>query len=177
MKLILLYGPPGVGKLTVARELSRLTGISVFHNHMILNPLRELFGLDHPAREKLELEFRLRIIEEAIKDNKDLIMTGVITMRNYKDFYQKVMDMVETSGGEVDLIQLTARKEIIHGRVVNQDRTVVGKIVVLPEWRSFEEKYPEMYDRFEREEQYSIDTSALHPKEIAHKIITHFKLS
>jgi len=177
MKLILLYGPPGVGKLTVARELSRITAISIFHNHMILNPLREIFGLEHPAREKLEFEFRYRIVEEAIHADKDLIMTGVITMNNYKKFYEKVIDMVEKSGGEVDMVQLSAQKEILQQRVINQDRKAVGKIVSLSDWNAFEAKYPEMYDTFERKKQLKIETSVMHPKEIASKIIAHFHLT
>jgi tRNA uridine 5-carbamoylmethylation protein Kti12 len=32
MKLIFLYGPPAVGKLTVAQELVTLTGYKLFHN-------------------------------------------------------------------------------------------------------------------------------------------------
>jgi shikimate kinase len=31
MKLIVLHGPPGVGKLTVGRELAGLTGYALFH--------------------------------------------------------------------------------------------------------------------------------------------------
>jgi replication-associated recombination protein RarA len=34
MKLILLYGPPAVGKLTIAKEIARLTGFKLFHAHL-----------------------------------------------------------------------------------------------------------------------------------------------
>ncbi len=34
MRLVFIYGPPGVGKLTVARELAALTGFKLFHNHL-----------------------------------------------------------------------------------------------------------------------------------------------
>ncbi len=34
MQLVFLYGPPGVGKLTVGNALSALTGYKLFHNHL-----------------------------------------------------------------------------------------------------------------------------------------------
>lgn len=54
MKLILLYGAPGVWKMTIAQELSQRTGYALFHNHMILNALSSIFGYNHPVRKKLE---------------------------------------------------------------------------------------------------------------------------
>ncbi|MBD0327065.1 MAG: AAA family ATPase, partial [Pyrinomonadaceae bacterium] len=43
MKLIFLHGLPGVGKLTVARELAKLTGFKVFHNHLAVDLVESLF--------------------------------------------------------------------------------------------------------------------------------------
>ena len=37
MKLVILYGPPGVGKLTVGRELAARTGFKLFHNHLTVD--------------------------------------------------------------------------------------------------------------------------------------------
>jgi len=34
MKLVFIYGPPAVGKLTVANALAKVTGFKVFHNHL-----------------------------------------------------------------------------------------------------------------------------------------------
>ena len=36
MKLVFIYGLPGVGKLTVAKELSIITGYKLFHNQCSL---------------------------------------------------------------------------------------------------------------------------------------------
>ena len=37
MELIVLHGPPAVGKLTVGREASALTGFPLFHNHLVVD--------------------------------------------------------------------------------------------------------------------------------------------
>ncbi len=48
--LVYLYGPPAVGKLTVATELQRLTGFRLFHNHLTVDALRPTSGLTASAR-------------------------------------------------------------------------------------------------------------------------------
>jgi hypothetical protein len=42
MKLIFLYGLPGVGKLTVARETAKLTGLNVFYNQLAVDLVESL---------------------------------------------------------------------------------------------------------------------------------------
>lgn len=43
MKLVILYGPPAVGKLTVGAELAELTGFKLFHNHLTTDMVMSLF--------------------------------------------------------------------------------------------------------------------------------------
>ncbi len=176
MKLILLYGPPAVGKLTIAQELSKITGISVFHNHMIINPLRDIFGLESPIRAKLEYEFRLRIVEEAVAADKDLIMTGVIAMNNYKALYEMVMREVEKNNGQLFLVQLTAPEKILRERVTGEDRKNRDKIHTTEAWDSFALRYPEMYDKFSGKEHVAIDTTKVTPEEAAAEIASHYHL-
>jgi len=33
MELVVVFGPPAVGKMTVGREICLLTGFKFFHNH------------------------------------------------------------------------------------------------------------------------------------------------
>jgi hypothetical protein len=42
--LIVIFGPPAVGKAAVGHELTRLTGFRFFHNHMTAEPVAALFG-------------------------------------------------------------------------------------------------------------------------------------
>ena len=49
MKLVFIYGPPGVGKLTVAKELSNLTGFKLFHNHVSIDFASSVFDFGTAA--------------------------------------------------------------------------------------------------------------------------------
>lgn len=44
MKLVFLIGSGAVGKMTVGQELMKLTGLRLFHNHMTIEPVIEIFG-------------------------------------------------------------------------------------------------------------------------------------
>ena len=39
MKLVLIFGPQAVGKMTVGQELAKKTGLKLFHNHMTIELL------------------------------------------------------------------------------------------------------------------------------------------
>ena len=44
MKVVFLFGSAAVGKMTVGQELMKLTGLRLFHNHMTIEPVLEIFG-------------------------------------------------------------------------------------------------------------------------------------
>ena len=44
MKLVLIIGSGAVGKMTVGQELMKITGLRLFHNHMMIEPTLEIFG-------------------------------------------------------------------------------------------------------------------------------------
>lgn len=47
-KLLILFGPPAVGKMTVGKELSALTGMKLFHNHMTIELVLPFFEFGTP---------------------------------------------------------------------------------------------------------------------------------
>lgn len=44
MKLVLIIGAGAVGKMTVGQELMKITNLRLFHNHMMIEPVLEIFG-------------------------------------------------------------------------------------------------------------------------------------
>ncbi len=64
MKLVVIFGPPAVGKMAVGRELAKLTGFKLFHNHMTIELVIEFFDYGTPKFNILNQEFRRRIFEE-----------------------------------------------------------------------------------------------------------------
>ena len=44
MKLLILIGNSAVGKMTVGQELCKITPFRLFHNHMMIEPVLEIFG-------------------------------------------------------------------------------------------------------------------------------------
>ena len=96
MKLVILYGPPAVGKLTITEKLSEITGFKNFHNHKVLDILFELFGKDKPERRELGYEIRKLIVEKNDSDVilKKAIEEGMTTMLD--DGLNKVVQGITT---------------------------------------------------------------------------------
>lgn len=58
MNLVVIYGPPASGKLTVAQELSAITGYKLFHNHLTVNAVAALFEFGTPEFTRLTQPMR-----------------------------------------------------------------------------------------------------------------------
>ena len=173
MNLVLLYGPPAVGKLTIARELEKITGYKNFHNHLVIDLVSDIFGFDHPSRRPLEHQIRREIVEEAAKAGINLIVTGVIVNIN-KDLYQAMMDVYKKKGGEVCLVQLKAEREVLESRVSHPSRE--RKINTDAEFNNFMKEYPESVEKFGEGQHLEIDTSKTSPQEAAQQIADYYKL-
>jgi len=76
--LVMLIGPPAVGKMTVGHELAARTGLRLFHNHQTIDLVLRFFPFGSPAFGRLVGEFRRRVFEEVARsDLPGLIFTFV----------------------------------------------------------------------------------------------------
>ena len=76
-QLLLIIGPPAVGKMTVGRAVCVRSDFRMFHNHHTIEPLGEIFGFGTPSFTLLKDEFRRRVIEEAAVTGVRLVFTFV----------------------------------------------------------------------------------------------------
>ncbi len=64
MRLVLLFGPQAVGKMTVGQELAKMTGLKLFHNHMTIDLVLNFFEYGTPPFKRLVNSFRNEILTE-----------------------------------------------------------------------------------------------------------------
>lgn len=111
MHLVMLFGPQAVGKMAVGREVARRTPYRLFHNHATIEPLLEVFDWESAAFQTLKLEFRRRVIEEAVAgDLPGLVFTYVWALELAEDtaYVEHLVAPVLDSGGRVDFVELYA---------------------------------------------------------------------
>jgi hypothetical protein len=114
MHFVCVFGPPAVGKMTVGHEIAQLTGFKLFHNHMTVDPVLDIFPFGSPPFGRLVSEFRRRIIEEAVAaDLPGLIFTYVWALEDErdKDTVASYVDIVESGGGRATFVELVAPLE------------------------------------------------------------------
>lgn len=112
MKLVFLIGDGAVGKMTVGQELMKQTGLRLFHNHMSIEPILEIFGSFHgPAI----AQFREIVFREFVKtDNKGMIFTYLwaFDMPSDWDYIAHVADIFKEHGAEIYYVELIASQEV-----------------------------------------------------------------
>jgi tRNA uridine 5-carbamoylmethylation protein Kti12 len=142
MKFIFIYGPPASGKLTIAKELSRLTEIPLFHNHITFDLAKSIYELWSNEFFKYCEELRLDAFERAIgAGNEALIFTFCFNYPDDLEFVKKTISTVEKHNGSVCFAQLKSSKEVLEKRVVNGDRKKYAKLSSVEELRDYLSKY------------------------------------
>lgn len=101
LKLVVIFGPSAVGKMTVGLELERLTNLRLFHNHMIIEPIYNFFGYGDKQLFRLTGEFRKRLFEEFGKSNLPGIIFTYVWALDEEEDHQELLDYV--SSMDVDL--------------------------------------------------------------------------
>lgn len=137
---------------------------------MVLNDIAQVFGYENPIRRKLEFEFKMRMIEEAVGEGRDIITTGSIT-RDNSHYYKSLIKFVKEKNGKVFLVQLKASKEILFERVKHKSRT--QKINSVEKLEEFFKKFPENMEKFGEGKQLVVDTTKLSPEEATRQIVGH----
>ena len=108
--LLVLFGPPAVGKMTVGRAITDRSSFRLFHNHMTIEPLLETFGYGTPPFRTLNPEFRRRVMEEAAAHEVDLIFTVVWALDSAEDLAE-MTSYVRIFDGDAAFVELRADLE------------------------------------------------------------------
>ena len=112
MKLVFILGDAAVGKMTVGQELMKITDLRLFHNHMTIEPVIEIFGRydGETIHEMRELIFR----NFAASDNYGMIFTLMMAFdcRDDWDYLEHIKSIFAPYGTEFYYVELIAPQEV-----------------------------------------------------------------
>ena len=183
MKLLLLIGNGAVGKMTVGQELMKQTGLRLFHNHMTIEPVLEIFGSFHvPAI----LQMREVIFREFAKsDHYGMIHTVMWAFDAPEDweYINHVVEIFQAEGAEIYCAELVAPLEVRLKRNETENRlknkpskrnleASRERVLAMDRQHRFESNPGEIpFENYLR-----IDNTNLDPEETARMIREHFAL-
>lgn len=140
MRVVILCGLPGVGKLTIARELGLMHGYRVFHNHLVFDAVEALFPFGTPAfvalRERLWTELLCRAVREQVGD---VIFTVARDGAVDAAFVARLCEALTQSGAEVRCIELRCTEPELERRLSSPERSRFGKIHSVEAFRRLRE--------------------------------------
>lgn len=184
--LVLVFGPPAVGKMTVGIELARLTGLRLFHNHMAVEPVLQLFPFGSPAFQRLVGEFRRRVFEEvAASDLPGLIFTCVWALDDpqEREAIDHLTGIFGTRGLPIHYVELEAEQSVRLQRNETPLRLQEKKSkrdVARSRARLVDADTKHQLNTagsfFYPEHHLKVDNTALDPVAVAERIVEHFGL-
>jgi cytidylate kinase len=115
MKLIIIFGPHAVGKMTVGQELSKITNLKLFHNHMTIDIVNDLFESMPKEKSRLINLFRKEIFE-AFSNSEEygMIFTYMWAFDRQEDwnYINFVEELFSSKGAEIYFVELEADYEL-----------------------------------------------------------------
>ena len=183
MKFVFILGNAAVGKMTVGQALMERTGLRLFHNHMTIEPVLEIFGSFHgdAIRGLREVIFR----EFAKSDNYGMIFTYMMAfdMPSEWAYIDWVRSIFAPYGTEFYYVELVA---VAHTRM--QRNVTENRLLHKPSKRDLEASNARLVrddasHRMESlpgeipfESYLRIDNTELSPQTVAQMIQSHFAL-
>ena len=122
MKLLFLIGNSAVGKMTVGQELCKITPFRLFHNHMMIEPVLEIFGTFNGS---VIQKLRQVIFEEFAKsDNYGLVFTFMwaFDMASDWEYLESVKKIFGLSEKDIYYVELIAPQEVRLARNGTENR-------------------------------------------------------
>jgi hypothetical protein len=178
MTLLLVYGPPAVGRSTITKEMAGLTGFKVFHAHLTVDLVAAIFPRGTPSYRKLVWDIRFTVFAEAARAHIDGLIFTMVYRRDQEPFITRCVEVVESFGGKVCFVHVHCHAETLRQSVVREDRQQHGKITsvellneILSHW---EPQSP--FEAATRWDSLSLNTDVLSPMEAAQQVITHYRI-
>ncbi|MGO4740172.1 hypothetical protein AB4099_26740 [Bosea sp. 2KB_26] len=170
MQLLFLYGPVASGKLTIGRLIAERTGLSLFHNHLVVDAVASIFPFGSEEFIRLRESVWLEIISSAAAAGRSLVFTFAPEPTVAPDFPQRLSQVVTASGGDVLFVALELDGAEQERRLVAASRAEFGKLRSVALLRELRPAMAACTDQMPRPA-LRIDTGSMTPSDAADIVI------
>ena len=122
MKLLIMIGNSADGKMTVGQQLCKITPFRLFHNHMMIEPVLEIFGTFNGA---VIQKLRQVVFEEFTKtDNYGLVFTFMwaFDMPSDWEYLESVKKTFNLPEEDIYYVELIAPQQVRLERNATENR-------------------------------------------------------
>jgi hypothetical protein len=157
------------------KELAKLTGFRLFHNHVSVQFVESLFEFGSKSFSRLTDRYRTEMIEEAAREGVDTIFTFVYGKTSDVPLVRKILRKVNAQGGKVFFVRLHCNRQELERRVRTKARKSLGKIAT-------KKLMGDLFKRFDLDSEVpfqpslTIDTGTESPMKAARAIAQHYSL-
>ena len=171
MEVIFIHGPAASGKHTIASQLSRLTGLPLFHNHLAVDAALSLFEFGTRGFKNMRSAIWRTAFQEAARFNRSFIFTFHPEASVDPLLITELVESIQSVGGLVIFVELQCARQVVLDRLGNASRANFRKLTDSNLYRILEEQgafvFPPLPTPLLR-----IDTSELPPEAAAKQIAT-----
>lgn len=186
MKLVIIFGPHAVGKMTVGQELTKITELKLFHNHMTIDIVSDLFSNVPKERGRLTRLFRDEMFKAYSKSDEYGMIFTYMWALDCKDDWEYI-DSIEklfiSKGAEIYYVELEADYDIRIERNKTENRLLnkpTKRNIEHSEqlFRRLEEKYRlnSFSGELKKNNYIRINNTYFSPKVVAERIKDRFLL-
>lgn len=113
--VVVIIGPPAVGKMTVGQALAQHTGFPLLHNHVVADMVATLFPVGTPEFTRLNTQITTQLVSELLRTYPaGLILTRTHDFDNPRDAEMMALLLALVSGArtEIGFVELIAPLDV-----------------------------------------------------------------
>ena len=175
-KLIIIYGPPAAGKLTVAQALAKKTGYVILHNHATIDLVRSVLPSKSKNQSTVLMKIRKDLLVACVADRvPGVIYTWVYGYEDDDAEFSELIQLYKKGGGTVHLVHLVPTVDTLLMRVSGKSRRQYRKMKTKQKIRNVIKAY-DMYTSYPKYPSLRIDNSKLSVTKTVTLIMDEYRL-